>query len=61
MISEVIIRLSAQIRDCKTIDDLDKLREDLVIETKKNPEYFRMMQLAFIKKKNQIKYNGDWD
>jgi hypothetical protein len=56
MTNEMFSKLFVQIRDCQTIEDLDKLREDIVVQCRKHPEYFKMLQTVFIKKKNQIKY-----
>lgn len=43
-----------RIEACKTMPELDSLRLELVQAGKENPDSFRTLQDAFVKKKNQL-------
>jgi hypothetical protein len=60
MTNILVGNLITQIIQCKTKQELDALRLDIVDVSKKNPQFFRMLQGSFIKKKNQIKRAGAW-
>lgn len=47
-------KLLEKIANCKTMPELDSMRMDLVIAGKQDPETFKTLQSAFIKKKNQL-------
>lgn len=44
-----------QIKACNTIEELDALRNQIVIYAKSRPGEFRNIQKEFVKKKNQLK------
>lgn len=54
MIDELIVKIKA----CKNMGELDNMRLDLVRAGKGDPEHFKSLQDAFIKRKNQIKRGG---
>lgn len=48
------VDLLKQIKDCKTMPELNELRLPLVKAGKESPDKFPDLQAAFIKRKNQL-------